>query len=204
MPSSFQRLAEHVRDFGLHGLHLRVLAGLSVYREMPIFEFDFEKELQVPTSRIPVQISMVQVEELEDYFASGAEDPGEAREHAKEPGAACFVARAEGRIAARLWATDRDYRLSYLDRDLVLGQDGIYVFAVYTVPECRGAGIFGALLGTVMEHYRAQGRKRALSIIFRYNQASIRAFSKFGFRRRSVWGFYQWGPWRRYFQRPLS
>jgi hypothetical protein len=52
-----ERLLSHVRDFGLAGLHLRVLAGLNLYRELSIFALDLQHQRPGQKARISIAIS---------------------------------------------------------------------------------------------------------------------------------------------------
>lgn len=197
-PGSVERTLDHVRDFGLRGLHLRFLAGLRLYREMPVYELDFVAHPPRLEAVIPVGIYVLTLSELDEYTFATGHDPVATR-ILWDWGAICFIARHKGQIVARVWAAERTFPLTYLSRDFVLQPDELYFLDALTLPAFRGNNILGALLSEACRYYRLQGRRKAFTVVFSYNLHSIRGFQKVGFRFTSIRGYHQLGPWRRDF-----
>lgn len=200
-PGPVARIMEHLKEFGLRGIHLRFLAGFSLYREMPVYELDFLTPSPAVQPGLPVEMAQLQPDEVAAYCEATAHDPASVA-ILHEWGAQCFVARSQGRIVARIWAAERTFPLTYLARELVLEPEELYLLDALTLPDYRGQSLLPALIGFVLQHYRQAGRQRAYTIVFSYNHASIRGFEKAGFRPKLVRGYYQFGPWRKDFERP--
>ena len=94
--SPAQRVLDHLRDFGLRGLHLRFLAGLRLYRAMPVYELNFVLNSPQLEPAIPVNISVLTPCELNEYTSVMGDDPAYTR-MLWDWGAKCFIARHAGR-----------------------------------------------------------------------------------------------------------
>lgn len=196
----FVRILDHLRDHGLSGLHLRFLAGLDLYREMPVYALDLTQPTPPPSSPLALDLAFLPPAQLPEYSAADPQPP-DSSYLLWEWGANCFVARHQGTIVARVWAAERTFPLTYLNRPLTLAPDEIYILEALTYPAFRGQNVLGALLAHVFDHYRRQGRRRAYTIVFAYNTPSVRAFSKSGFRLLHTRGYFKFGAWRRDFLR---
>lgn len=175
-----ERLLSHVRDFGLAGLHLRVLAGLNLYRELSIFALDLQHHRPGQKARISIAISeTVPNEGLQPHS-----------------GASCFIASHNGQIVSRLTRTVNTCRLDYIDEELHLAHNECYLHAAFTEAAYRGQGILGELISCACNSIP---HTRALVAIAGYNQFSNRAFAKAGFKLKEVRGYYGFWRWRHHF-----
>jgi GNAT superfamily N-acetyltransferase len=201
--SPLHRILLHIRDFGLRGLHLRFLAGFSIYREMPVYQLDFTQLPAAVGAGLPLTFSLMNRSELDEYFAIPTESPSDPN-ILWDWGANCFLARHQGQIVSAVWIAERSFPLTYIHGSLDLSDDEVYVLEAFTLPAFRGKNLLPALLAHTCKHYLASGRRRAFTIIFSYNTASIRSFSKLGFKLCKLRGYWQLGPWKKDFERSLN
>ncbi len=175
-----ERLRSHIQDFGLAGLHLRVLAGLGLYRELSIFALDLQRHRPELKAGIPIAIS--------ETVTDDGRHP--------HRGESCFIASHNGQIVSRLTRTVNSCRLDYIDEELHLAPHECYLHAAFTEPAYRGQGILGELISCAC---KSIPHTRALVAIAGYNQFSNRAFAKAGFKLKEVRGYYGFWRWRHHF-----
>ena len=195
------RILRHLRDFGLRGIHLRFLAGFSIYREMPVYHLDFCSHPPQVLPSIPVEFSLLTEEDLDEYLTCAGDSPSDPHT-VWGWGATCFLARYKGRIVASIWVAERTFPLNYLYKELPLKHSEIYFVEAFTLPTFRGNRLLPALISHACDHYRSLGRCHAYTIVFSYNSSSIRSFAHVGFKPHKILGFWQFGPWRKHFESP--
>ena len=85
--------------------------------------------------------------------------------------------------------------MPYLNGEILLGDQDVYVYGLYTAPEFRKCNISMALTKAYTEHFQARGYSRLLAAVMPENPAGIRAFGK-GRRRSGMIDYNQLGKWR--------
>ncbi len=106
-----------------------------------------------------------------------ARPPEEGSARLADPGAATFIAIADGEDAGL--ATGRDYE----------GQEGAAgLFGMWVAPSHRGRGIGGALVDAVVAWARARGSGRVLLDVADANAPAIALYERKGFQPTGVTG----------------
>ena len=83
---------------------------------------------------------------------------------------------------------------------LAVVADGVvYVYDVFTSPECRGRNIAPAVSSYRLRYLRQAGFRQTVGVIVPENRASNQAFQKTGFSVLGRMGYIKFGPWRRDF-----
>jgi L-amino acid N-acyltransferase YncA len=200
-----RRALRALRDDGLASLRSRLLARLG-YRRLIVFE----RPLDAPISVAAVEAAagatfatgLLAADELRDYAAfRGLADVAEQASRLAA-GHLCFVVRERARIVAAGWATTAAPFSPYLDAPIAAPPGAVYLYDYYTSPDHRGRGL-GALVKTAqMTHYRAAGRRLAVSAIVPENRHSIRMAMATGSRPVALQRSVRIGRWRRDFRRP--
>ena len=175
-----ERLRSHIQDFGLAGFHMRLLAGLNLYRELSIFALDLQHHRPELKAGIPVVIS-------ETVTDQGLQPQGVE---------SCLIASLDGQIVSRLTRSVNTCRLDYIDEELHLASNECYLHGAFTEQAYRGQGILGELISYAC---KSIPQTRALVAIAGYNQFSNRAFAKAGFKLKEVRGYYGFWRWRHHF-----
>ena len=107
-----------------------------------------------------------------------------------------FTARHEGQIVSWMKRSEKPYPLTYIDQYLNLAPDECYLHDAFTLPDYRSQGLLGELISRAC---KSAHHTSALVAIVSYNQSSIRAFTKAGFRLKQIRGYYGLGPWKHHF-----
>jgi GNAT superfamily N-acetyltransferase len=108
----------------------------------------------------------------------------------------CFVARHEGRIVNARWIAQHVARVEYLDLDLPLEPEEVYVYDAWTHPEARRLGIASDAAGHIYAALASEGVRTALAAVWTENLAGLRHAERVGYvpcGRASVLGL---GPWK--------
>src|SRR5262245_27064888 len=94
----------------------------------------------------------------------------------------CYVAWDEDRIVAYGWASRGQECVGELERAFHMPSDEAYIWDCVTLPEYRGQGLYGALLGYMLSELCAAGVRRCWIGASLENQPSIQGFINAGFR----------------------
>jgi ribosomal protein S18 acetylase RimI-like enzyme len=195
-----KRAVQVLQTEGIASLWFRVL-GETVYRRMVLMERLLAEPVSPVTPGLPVTIGLLDKTEVDAYcgFRPGA-DPLDVRRRL-EAGQWCFVARLEGRIVQAGWAVARRARIDYLDSEIDLAPDEVYIYGSYTAPDSRGRNLAPAQRTEAVRFFRDAGYRRLVAVVFPENRAGFRPLEKIGCRRFGVIGYVRIGPWRRDFCR---
>lgn len=101
-------------------------------------------------------------------------------------GARCFLAWDGDHLAHGYWMAANRVRIDYLERDLVLGPDDVYMYDQYSPLAYRGRGLAQAVGQYVMGVARDEGYRRAWCLPAVENAAGIRAVEAIGYRREAI------------------
>jgi GNAT superfamily N-acetyltransferase len=117
-------------------------------------------------------------------------------------GQRCAVGWLDGRPAHWRWEADGEVYLPYLGRRLRPGVGDRWVTDVYTHPAYRGRGLYTASTMLALRQARDQGLTRMLGMVSAWNRPAIHVMTaKAGRAVIGTVGYWQLGPWRRYFAR---
>ena len=183
------RALEVVREEGWRSLGRKVLAD-SVLRRLVLVEAEAGPR---PRGDDDVEVEWGSVDE---YAALRPDVDVTAR---LERGDRLLVARREGRIVSSAWLAERRARVEYLNRWLDVPPGALYLYDVFTPPEERARGHYGAMLDRFLASERP-GR-RVLAAVLPGPSTGERALARAGFRPVGAVGYVALGRWRRHFER---
>jgi len=194
--SAVRRAAEILQSEGPGALWFRIL-GETVYRRMVLFERYLEEPIEEVACDAAVTISQLEMGELNEYAAfRPSADAAETRSRL-EQGHQCWVARQQGALVHAIWAATGSAWIRYLDCEIRLAPDEVYIYESYTLPALRRLNI-NAVRSRAMTHYfRERSFFRLLALVMPENPAGIRATIGAGYHHAGVIALVKIGPWRR-------
>lgn len=193
----WRRAREVLREEGLRSLWFKVL-GETIYRRVLLLERileDVETEENASTGRL----SLLKAVGLPRYATFRPGSNLEALRHRLGRGESCFVMEVGGQIAHACWIAARRTRIDYLECEVDLPSDTCYAYNAYTYPALRGRGIAGARVRRMEPELIRMGYRRAMAVVGPENYRAIYFNTAAGYQIVGVMGYYQFGPWRRYF-----
>lgn len=116
-------------------------------------------------------------------------------------GARCVLAWDEDRLVHAYWMASERVRVDYLEQDLRLPPDDVYLFDAFTRPSHRGRSLFHAVSVRLMETAREEGRRRAWFLTAPENVAGVSAVASLGSRRVGVVHYLRLGLYARRWSR---
>ncbi len=121
-----------------------------------------------------------------------------------DAGHACLLARFEGRIVSAVWGARDLGPVPYLECNLAVGAEGVYVYDAFTDAGFRGRNIAPALATELIERFRSRGCRRVVMAVLPENQPGLRVWSKIGFKPCGRIGYWGVGRWKHHFCRSPS
>lgn len=214
------RAAHVARHEGARCLFFKIL-GETCYRRLLLLEIPLDRPPSGLRARKRVQYDLLSgepdeaVEEFLRFRISDAEDAFHFRAMSREQPEQrihrrlaarhrCFVARHDGRIVSASWIAEGLGFVDYLECDLVVGPETVYIYDTYTLPSFRGNNISPAMTVDIMRGLREEGFDRLISATAPENKANLRSRKKVGFRVCGKLGFYGALGWKHHFCRPGS
>ena len=99
----------------------------------------------------------------------------------------CYVAMSAGAIVGYSWTTIDECFVEEIDHVYFMEPDEFFIFDCLVREDCRGRGIYPAMLAAVMNDQRQRhpGLKTALIGVSSVNRSSTRGIVKAGFTRHS-------------------
>jgi hypothetical protein len=198
-----RRAAEILRSEGPRALWFRIL-GETVYRRMVLFERRLEEPIEAAECGADVAIAQLAMSEVDDYaaFRPGA-DATETRSRL-EQGHQCWVARQQGALVHAIWAATGSAWIRYLDCEIQLAPNEVYIYESYTTPALRRLNINAVRSKAMMNHFRERSYFRLLALVMPENPAGIHATLGAGYQDAGVIALVKIGPWRRVWPRILA
>ena len=177
----WRRGCDIVRHEGWRRLLFVVLADLG-YRRFLLYERRLDEPIVPVTTRLALVFEPFRPAAFEEYLRMHPLVPRAQLEERLAGGDECFLARAEGRIAAVVWISRDAHFFRSIGCRYVLPAGEVYFYDSFTDPRLRGYGIAPALGLWVLERLRQSGVTRAVLAIVPENTANRRARAKNGFR----------------------
>ncbi len=194
------RASEILRSEGARVLWFRVLGEIA-YRRMILFERPLEEPVASAGCQVPVAISQLQMDEVDEYSAFRAGmDPAEIRSRL-ERGHQCWVARWQGTMVHAIWAATGSAWIRYLECEIRFAADEAYIYESYTTPAFRRLNINAARADVMMRYLRDHSFSRLLALVMPENPAGMQATMSAGYRAAGVIGRVNIGSWQRHFSR---
>jgi GNAT superfamily N-acetyltransferase len=117
-------------------------------------------------------------------------------------GQRCWVAWLEGQPVHWRWEAEGDVYLPYLGRTLRPHDGDLWIVEAYTHPAHRGRGLYTASTALALQQARKRGFTRLLGMVAPWNRPARHVMhDKTGRTVIGTIGYWQVGPWRRYFAR---
>ena len=148
------------------------------------------------SARIPVEISLLRRDEVDDYAAFQSDTDARAAHRRLDRGDTCFIARHRGAIVNACWTGTGSVWIPYLGCRVDLAPDEAYVYNHYTDPRFRGNDVPSVRTGFMLRHFRGLGYRHLAAIVIPGNEPAFRSFEKSGYRRIGIVGTVRIGPWR--------
>lgn len=191
---SLARVHEIVRWEGLGGLawrlSMRALRPVLRIDHVLFFETDLTRPLPPVSTRVPVEIRVVDADGLET-FAVELEGVGLHREdvrHRLELGDVPIIATSGGMLAHIQWMSTRAPEVTEISAALLLEPGRACAYGALTLPQWRGHGIHAAVSRAVREYERERGYTHHVSWADAANAQSLRTNEKLGHRlTKNVW-----------------
>lgn len=102
--------------------------------------------------------------------------------HRLKRGDTCVIALKEGRPVSISWAATGRLYNRYAGSILETGDDGLFLYGVYSIPEERMKGFFASCFKLQIEHYAAQSRVKKYGVVEILNTASLKTHLRMGFK----------------------
>lgn len=196
----WHRVKEVLHQEGLRSLWFKVL-GETVYRRLLLVERVLEGG-DTRGDEATGRLSLLCADDLPRYalFRSDADLKDIAGR--LDRGDLCLVMSVGKQIAHACWITSKHTQIDYLECEVMLSPDMCMAYDAFTKPAFRGRGIAGARTRQMEPYLIKSGYRRLLSAIGPENRQSLYFNTAAGHQIVGVMGYYQLGPWRRYFCRP--
>jgi GNAT superfamily N-acetyltransferase len=191
------RIVQVVRKEGLVSLWFKVL-GESIYRRLVILEHGLPPEVQ--KMKLPGQVEMRLLEpgDIVAYLDARPEAIDEDIRGRLGEGQLCFAAWQADRVVGAVWgATGRAY-IEYVDCEIELESDQVYVYNAFTRPDSRGKHIARERGLFVAQYLQKAGYQRLFGAVMPENKAALRAPNDVGAKHVGWLRRYRLGPWRRF------
>lgn len=190
------RATKVLREEGVKVFWFKLLGEVGCYRRLLLLERSLEEPIPEMMPRLPITITLLKKTELDEYlkFRPKSNPPRVADRFNTNHW--CFVARHDGRIIAASWAATQRAWIFYLDCEVQMTQDDVYVYDSFVMPNFRGQSIFPAIRAEMIRYFLAAGYHRMVTGITPENKSSLRAVWKTGFRPVGMMGRIKIGPWR--------
>jgi GNAT superfamily N-acetyltransferase len=195
-PSLAVRAYRVLRDEGWRTFGLKLASTLG-YRRMLVLAASTQTPLSAPPAIPGLTCALLEPADVDAYLAFRPEASRDELLERWREGGQCCVARVGDRVVAAAWSRRAQGGVAWIDYELALAPDEIYLHDAYTDEAWRGRGIAHVLCVWQLAHLRDQGFRRALRATVVENAAALRAHGKSGFRPIALITHVRLGPWRR-------
>lgn len=192
------RLAAAFTAGGVRGVWFGAL-GATCHRRLLVFE----RRLDSPASPActPRSARIALLDDARSYRLLRPDQPAALFDARRAAGASCFAAMVGECVVGATWARAGGARCEYLECDVRLRDDEVYLFDTMVDPAWRGRRIAPAIAIEQIRAFRAMGLARIVAAVLPENRASRRARARSGFVESGRIGWVGIGRWRRYFVR---
>lgn len=191
-----ERAIKVLREEGIKSFWFKLLNEIGCYRRLLLLERLLEEPIPHMETHLPVTIDLLKKTEADEYVMfRGRVRPSEIVDRLNV-GQWCFVARHDGKLISASWAAIHMARSDYLNREIQLGQDEVYVYGLFTKPDFRGFSVSPTINVAMMRYFRDTGYRRMICWVLPENNPSLKALQKVGFRPLGIMGYVKIGLWR--------
>lgn len=189
-----------IREDGIAVLWFKIL-GETFYRRAILIERFSDEPLEQVAARVPLVFGFLDETQIDDYLRLRPDAKRDEILRRLREGQWCLTARSGGQLVYAGWSAVGRARIDYLDREIQLAPDEMYVFEAFTAPDFRGANIPPAASAFRLRYFGNLGYRRFIAIVVPENWRALRSFRKAGYRVGGTMGFVRIGAWRRDFSR---
>jgi SAM-dependent methyltransferase/ribosomal protein S18 acetylase RimI-like enzyme len=194
------RAIQVTQDDGLVTLWFKIL-GEWIYRRVVVIERFINEEISEVSARVPLVFGWLDGKQIDEYLRLRPDATRTEIVRRLSLGQACLIARCNGQIVHAGWSTAGRARIDYLERDIQLAPDEMYIFEAFTAPDYRGANIPPAVSAYRCRYFGNLGYRRFVAVVVPENQRALRSFQKAGYRICGTMGSVGLGTWRWNFSR---
>ena len=191
------RFIEVVRTEGLTSLWFKII-GECFYRRLVILEHDLPPEVQKMKLPGHVEMRLLKSDELDAYLDARPEAIPDDIRGRLGAGQICLVAWLEGQIVGAVWAAMGRAYIEYVDCEIELDPDQVYVYNAFTRLSHRGQRIARERGLFVAQYLQKAGYRKLFGAVMPENKAALRAPNDVGARHIGWLRRYQLGRWRRF------
>jgi ribosomal protein S18 acetylase RimI-like enzyme len=192
-----------LRKEGLRSFWFKLIDVLG-YRRLFLLSRSLEKPIPAVEAKISLALSWLTSAETGDYLAFRPTTDAIKLAKRFERHERCLAARSpDGRLVGVMWVARHRARIEYLEEELPLADDEVYLFDAFTDPTLRGRAIAPALSTELLRRLHAEGCRVALRGTLPENTAALKAHAKAGFQIIGLAARMKLGPWRRSWRREL-
>jgi ubiquinone/menaquinone biosynthesis C-methylase UbiE/ribosomal protein S18 acetylase RimI-like enzyme len=191
---------EILRKEGLRSLWFKFL-GETIYRRMDLIEKKVSPASTRPGFADGQEISFLTPGEVDEFLAFRAYIDHDTVLERLASGQICFLVREHGQIIHNTWVATGRLRIDYLDCEIKVANNTLYVFEAYTSPDFRGRSISSIRSFALEKYCHEQGYKRLLAVVWPENPAVYRSLEKAGYTIVGRAGYRGAGRFRRHFCR---
>jgi len=196
----FARSWEILQAEGLRSLWFKFL-GETLYRRMDVIEKQVAPVPTGPGFAEGLEISLMVPAEVDEFLEFRAYISRDTAFERLKRGQLCFLVRENGQIIHNTWVATGRLRIDYLNCEILVDSNTLYVFEAYTGPEYRGRSI-SSMRSFAMEKYcSGHGYTRLLAAVLPENRSVYRSLQKAGYAIVGRIGYRGFGRSRRHFCR---
>ncbi len=191
------RCLEVIRKEGLGSLWFKVV-GEYCYRRLVILEHDLPPEVHKMKLPGHVEMKLLTSDDIGAYLDARPEGIEEDIRGRLEEGQICFTAWQEGSVVGAVWAATGRAYVEYVDCEIELDADQVYVYNAFTRLSHRGQQIARERGLFVAQYLQKAGYGKLFGAVMPENKAALRAPNDVGARHVGWLYRYEFGPWRRF------
>lgn len=102
--------------------------------------------------------------------------------HRLERGDTCVIVVKDGQVVSISWAATGRLYNRYAGSVVDTGDDGLFLYGVYIIPEERMKGFFASCFKKQIEYYATQNRTKKYGVVEILNMASLKIHLRMGFK----------------------
>lgn len=199
-PGGLGRLRHAIQRGEPGDVWFKTLHALSLYTRCFVVLNAVPRRQEEVTPRIPLDIGMLQPEEVDEYLAFRPDQTRTDIESRLARNHEAFVARHAGYIVGCTWWCTGRCRLGFIHRDIVVPNDVAYAYDSFVLPAHRGQRVEEAITPYRRARTAELGFKWTVWVMWPQN-----ASQRQGLRRRRLFnvvgviGSWGVGPWQRQF-----
>lgn len=192
-----------IRHEGWQSFLTRSLGALG-YRRLFLLQRSLHDPLPELRASLPLVIDWLVPEQEADYATLVPDTVVGGVVTRLQRGERCLSARVDGKLVSVMWASTGCARIGYLELEMPLSPEEVYLGGAFTHPAFRGHSIAPVLSVEMLRRFREDGFRRVIRATVPGNQPALRAHAKAGFVPYAMISRFKLGSWRRDFRRPLE